>query len=85
MQFFLCEIVARLVAIYFCFDCSRRFWNGLVERKIELEGEDILDCETWIFQKDEAPIRYWISMGWNLITLAACVVVAIFGWWLPKT
>ena len=34
MQFFLYEIVAGIVAIYLCFDCSRKLRNGLVERKI---------------------------------------------------
>ena len=33
MQFFLYEIVARIVAIYLCFDCSHKLWYGLVERK----------------------------------------------------
>jgi len=33
MQFFLYEVVARIVAIYLCVDCSRRLWYGLVERK----------------------------------------------------
>ena len=34
MQFFLYEIVARIVAIYLCVDWSRKLWVGLVERKI---------------------------------------------------
>ncbi len=34
MQFFLYEIVARIVAIYLCVDCYRKLRNGLVERKI---------------------------------------------------
>jgi hypothetical protein len=34
MQFFLYEIVARIVVIYLCFDCSRRLWYGFAERKI---------------------------------------------------
>jgi len=33
MQFFLYEIVARIVAIYLCFDCSHKLRYGLVERK----------------------------------------------------
>jgi len=85
MQFFLHEIVARAVAIYFCIDCSRRFWNGLVERKAELEGEDILDWESWFFHRDEMPVRYWMAMGLNMITLVACLIVAIFGWFHPNT
>jgi hypothetical protein len=34
MQFFLYEIVARIVAIYLCVYCSRKLWYGLAERKI---------------------------------------------------
>lgn len=85
MQFFLYEIVARLVAIYFCVDCGRRFWNGLVERKMELINDDILDWSTWIFQRDETPVRYWIAMSLNVITLVACIIVAIFGWFQAST
>ncbi|MGH6710288.1 MAG: hypothetical protein ACREEK_15085 [Bradyrhizobium sp.] len=84
MQFFLYEIVARVVAIYLCVDCNRRFWNGLAERKIEIVSDDILDWSTWVFQRDEMPVRYWMSMAGNITTLLACLVVAIFGWWHPN-
>jgi len=33
MQFFVYEIVARIVAIYLCVHCSRKLWYGLVEKK----------------------------------------------------
>ena len=47
MQFFLYEIVARIVAIYLCVDCSRRLWHGLVERKIGYQGDgDVLLVST---------------------------------------
>jgi hypothetical protein len=85
MQFFLYEIVARLVAIYLCVDCGRRFWTGLAERKIELDCDDILDWSTWVFHREEMPVRYWIAMVLNMITLAACFIVAIFGWFQPNT
>jgi hypothetical protein len=43
MRFFLYEIVARIVAIYLCFDCSRKLRNGLVERKIAYFNDNFLD------------------------------------------
>jgi hypothetical protein len=34
MQFFLYEIVARIVAIYLCFDCGRDVWHGYVAGEV---------------------------------------------------
>jgi len=89
MQFFLYEIVARIVAIYLCFDCGRELWNGLVGRKIAYFNDDFLDgffidWSKWIAQRDATPIRYWIQIGIRINIVVACVVVAIFGWW-PNT
>jgi len=90
MQFFLCEIVARIVAIYLCVDCGRTLWLGLVERKItyHLHNTNFLDwlltdSSSWVAHRDAAPVRYWIVFGLQIITLVACLAVAIFGWWIP--
>jgi hypothetical protein len=91
MQFFLYEVLARIVAIYLCFDCSRKLWYGLVERKIgyQRSGDwldllvDWVDWSKLVIHRDTAPIRYWIQMGVVTFTLVACIVVAIFGWWRP--
>ena len=86
MQFFLYEIVARIVAIYLCVDCSRKLWYGLVERKIAYVNLDWLDWWTYgVAHRDAAPVRYWIQIGLQIIFLVACLFVAIFGWWLPNT
>ena len=89
MQFFLYEIVARIVAIYLCVDCSRKLWHGFVERKIRYFSGDwldwILDWSTWVAHRDAAPVSYWIQMGLQFIALVACLFVAIFGWWQPNT
>lgn len=94
MQFFLYEIVARIVAIYLCIYCARTLWNGLVERKIAgfIGHTDILDWlldwSRWsrqVFHRDTAPIRYWMEMGIQIIMLVACFFVAILGWWHPNT
>lgn len=91
MQFFLYEILARIVAVYLCFDCSRTLWSGLVERRITyiLCSGDILDWlfsspSRWTFERDAAPIRYWITVGLQIVSLLACVCLAIFGWFHPN-
>jgi hypothetical protein len=90
MQFFLYEIVARIVAIYLCVDCSRRLWRGLVERKIAYFNDDFLDWMLidWskvVAHRDATPVRYWIQIGLQIIFLVTSFFVAIFGWWHPNT
>jgi len=92
MQFFLYEILARIVAIYLCVDCSRTLWSGLVERRITyvLGRSDILDwlltpTTKWTVERDAAPIRYWMTVGLQTFTLLACIVVAVFGWFHPDS
>ena len=89
MQFFLYEIVARVVAIYLCLDCSRKLWHGLVERKIGYFNPDLLDWfldwSNSVAHRDAAPVQYWIQIGLQGVSLVACLFVAIFGWWHPNT
>lgn len=90
MQFFLYEIVARVVAIYLCFDCSRELRRSFAERNISYVSSDWLDwildwSKPVVFHRDTAPIRYWMLFGGRVFTLLACVVVAIFGWFQPNT
>ena len=87
MQFFLYEIVARIVAIYLCVDCGRTLWQGFVERKIKFfhSHTDLVDwLLDWsprpIFHRDTAPVRYWMEMTQLAMGLAGCMVVALFGW-----
>ena len=89
MRFFLYEIVARIVAIYLCVDCSRKLWHGLVERKIAYFNDDFLDgllidWSKWVAHREAAPVRYWIQIGLRITMLVACLFVAIFGWWHPN-
>ena len=90
MQFFLYEIVARIVAIYLCVYCSRKLWDGLVERKIAYFNDDfigwlLLDWSKVVAHRDATPIRYWILIGLRITCVAGCLGVAIFGWWHPNT
>jgi 4-amino-4-deoxy-L-arabinose transferase-like glycosyltransferase len=85
MRFFLYEIVARIVAIYLCFDCSRKLWYGLVERKIAYFNDNFLGWSNWVAHRDAAPVQYWIQIGFRIIILVAWLFVAIFGWLQPNT
>jgi hypothetical protein len=85
MQFFLHEIVARVVAIYLLVDCYRNIRGGFAERKIAVFNSDLLDWYPYPdLYRDAAPVRFWLTMGLQLISLIACAMVAIFGWWHPR-
>ena len=81
MQFFLTEILARIVAAYLAFDCVRKLRGGLREGKIGLFNPDLLD---WFSYKPAdrtaTPTQFWIEMGLQAIMLASCIVVVLFGW-----
>jgi hypothetical protein len=82
MQFFLTEIVARIVAAYFGFDTYRRIRAGLSERQIAYYDDDWLDFvdwSKWKIQRDRTPIRYWLTIAIYVNLLVACVIVTIFG------
>jgi len=88
-QFFLYEVVARLVAIYLFFDCWRDVRDGFVERKVRPWNPDLLSIifDPWadrLAHRDTEPVQYWMLMGLHIILLLACAVVAIFGWWRPN-
>jgi len=84
MRFFLYEIFARIVAIYLCVDCFRKLRHGFVERKIAYFNPDFLNWWNGVARRDDAPVQYWIQIGIRIIILAACLFVAIFGWWPPN-
>lgn len=88
MQFFFHEIVARVVAIYLCVDGYQVLKGAVAERKIGYFNDSAVD---WLLvdwsrvsiQRDTAPIQYWTTYVLRAIGLAACVVIAIFGWYQP--
>jgi CHASE2 domain-containing sensor protein len=89
MQLFLDQVVARIVAIYLCFYCSRKLWYGLVERKIAYWNDDfidwlLIDWSKVIAHRDATPVRYWILIGLRIICVVGCLGVAILGWWRPN-
>jgi hypothetical protein len=85
MHFFLYEIVARIVAIYLFVDCSRKLWYGFVERKIAYFNPSLTSWSKWVVHRDTEPVQYWTQVGVQAIILAACLAVAIFGWFQPNT
>ena len=85
MQFFLCQIVARIVAIYLCFDCIRLLRNGLAERKIEwIDSDWLIVWSHGVAHRDTAPIWYWFLIASETVSLLACGFISIFGWWVPN-
>ena len=85
MHFFLTEILARIVAGYLFCDSARKVWFGLRERKIMSFNPDLLDWwSRGIVERDAAPMRFWIEIAFQMFAIAACFVVAIFGWQQPQ-
>ena len=84
MRLFLYEVVARIVAIYLLFDCGRKLWHGLRERKIAYFNDNFLNWSNFVAHRDATPVRYWIQIGIQIIILVACLFVAIFGWSQPN-
>jgi len=85
LHFFLYEIVARVVAVYLFFDTARDLRNGYVERKIRVWNSSLLIWRRYVTDRDAAPIQYWIQIGIRIVSLIACFLLAIFGWWDPSS
>ena len=93
MQFFLYEVVARVVSVYLCVVCYRTLRVGLAERKITSYSSDpidfilaaFMDPSIRVAHRDTAPVRYWILMGVQVLGMVGCCGVAIVGWWHPTT
>lgn len=83
MQFFLYEIVARIVAIYLGVDCFRKIRRALAEGKIVFFNPDLLDWSRWSAERSVSPVSYWIQIGIQTMLLACCIAIAIFGWLRP--
>jgi hypothetical protein len=88
MQFFLTEIVARVVAIYLFVEGARALWRGLAERKTSSVSYAFMDAFfpiwEWRADRDTAPFRYWFMISGQVFTLFVCLFMAIFGWWVPN-
>jgi hypothetical protein len=85
MHFFLYEIVARVVAFYLLVDTGRDLRNGLADRKIRYWNASLLNWRRDIADRDATPVLYWIQIGFRVLALVACLLLAIFGWWQPNS
>lgn len=76
------DLAYRIVAIAVCVWCGRRAWQGYVERKITVFNTDWLDWWTpsQVFQRDAAPIRYWLFLSGQAGSAVMCLIAAIIGW-----
>jgi hypothetical protein len=76
------DFAYRIVAIALCFSCGRTVWYGLVERKITFFNTDLLDwwSPRQVFQRDIAPVRYWMQISIQAFTSVLCFVAGIIGW-----
>jgi hypothetical protein len=65
MQFFLYEIVARVIAIYLLVDTGRALWYGLAERKTAVANYMFMDAfirlPDWSADRDSAPVSILVS------------------------
>ena len=75
MQFFLYEVVARIVAAYLCYDCYRDLRVGLIDRKIEyVHRSDLVNWVVDLFtdpakqiaHRDTQPIQYGIQIVFHV-------------------
>jgi hypothetical protein len=88
LQFFLTEIVARLVAVYLCVDSIQILRRSFAERKIEYVESDWMTWLVrgdWVADRDATPIFYWMQICSHITAVTVCTVVAIFGWWVRET
>jgi len=88
LEFFLYEVLARVVAIYFLIDTSRVLWLGLTQRKTAVQNYLFMDMfwrlPDWSAERNTAPWQYWWLISGHVFILACCLVIAIFGWYVPK-
>ena len=84
MQFFLYDIVGRIVAACLCLDCYRSLLNGLVERKIRRFQPNLMPFllrpNGIVYKRDSEPVFYWMQIGTQAGLLLSCLFVAVFGW-----
>jgi hypothetical protein len=88
MQFFLHEIVARVVAAYLFINTIEALRHALAKRKLSFEQygfvETLLNVPDSVTHRDTNPFRYWFLFGLEVFFLMACLMMVIFGWHVPN-
>jgi hypothetical protein len=77
------DIAYRLVAIALGVASGRQLWLGLAERKIRSFNPDLLDWSRQVFDRDAAPVRYWLEIGIQAMLMITCGIAGVIGWWQP--
>jgi len=85
MEFFLTEILARLVGAFMAFDCVHMIWAGLRDGKIRAFQTSFLNIwPNWEIDRQEWPVMFWIQIGIQAFFFFPCLLIAILGWNLPR-
>ena len=85
MDFFLTEILARLVGAVLAFDCVQMIWAGLRDGKIRAFRMAFLSrWPNWEVERREWPVMFWIQIGIQAFFFFPCLLIAILGWNLPR-
>ena len=88
MTFLFTQVVARGVAIFLCVDCWRTLRIAIREGKIIDRRRDLIvmlfDPGMVVLDRDKTPAQYWLYVSIEGVTFLACIVVVIFGWWIPE-
>lgn len=85
MDFFLTEILARVVGAALAFDCARMVWIGLRDGRIRAFSTSFMNpWPNWIVDRREWPVMFWIQMGIQAFFFLPCLLIAILGWNLPR-
>ncbi|MCB1539913.1 MAG: hypothetical protein KDJ25_03390 [Rhodoblastus sp.] len=81
MDFFLTQILARLVGGYLAYDCARSVWCGLRNGKIRLfQSGYVVWWPVQEVERDAAPLLFWIQIAIQTFLFFPCLVFAIVGW-----
>lgn len=85
MDFFLTEILARVVGAALAFDCAWMIRGGLRDGRIAAFRMGFLSrWPNWIVDRREWPVMFWIQMGIQAVFFLPCLLIAILGWNLPR-
>jgi hypothetical protein len=83
VQFFLTQIVARIVAAYLAYDCLRTVRRALAEGNIRWFNSDLLNWSTTYANRRREPYQFWFQVGFQVFLMFVCAIVVLFGWIRP--
>lgn len=83
MQFFLEQIVARIVGAWVVVDCARMLRGAFRDGKIRGHNADFLNWWRWVADRQSEPVSFWIQVSLQIVFLLSGATIAIFGWLRP--